>query len=613
MALGKPEMCGIAGWVSPRPELEAKAHVADMCNALAHRGPDGDGVSFTAGVTLGHRRLAIVGLGSGQQPVRDPNTGVTLTYNGEIYNYVELAKSLGLEAPGLSDTDVLLAAYLRWGLEMLPRLQGMFAFAIHDPRSQVLHLVRDRLGIKPLFYCHHGRELAFASEIGALLKCPLGPHDIAPESFAGYLQFGYVSSPGTAYRHVLKVPPAVCMSLNLATGSIRSQTYWELPVEARTVSHEQALGELEELLDKVVSQHVRADVPFGAFLSGGIDSTLVVERMSRLLPTPVQTFTMAFNEEPSPDEPFAAEAARVLGTRHTLERVSAHIDESFLRRLMTNFGEPFADSSVVPTFFVSSVAAKQVKMVLSGDGGDELFGGYDSYPLVADRAMSGWKRQVFRVAGALDYGPRARHWRWRGASWQELHQLQRQYMSDGEVAALLPDWAEGRSVPDGALSSERDAVWACQRHDLGHYLLDDILVKVDRMSMAHALEVRVPLLDHRLVEFAFGLPLHLRLRRDGARWQTKPLLKDLLAKRFSPAFVHRRKAGFGIPVESAMKTSLKPMLDEMGSGRIGALADYLDPQAVKRIVRAFQSGVPGWSAQAWALLTLQCWVESRNT
>lgn len=604
-------MCGIAGWIGPRSEAEMRAHVAEMCDALAHRGPDGDGVSFNAGVALGHRRLAIIGLGSGRQPIEDRATGVSLTYNGEIYNYLELAETLGLPTQGLSDTDILLAAYLRWGLDMLARLQGMFAFAIHDPRTRTLHLVRDRLGIKPLFYSHRGHELAFASEIGALLKCPIVPTDFAADSFADYLRFGYVPSPGTAYRHVRKVPPAVCLSLDMASGNLRSRTYWTLPVAGRTVSAAQALDELEGLLDKVVSQHVRADVPFGAFLSGGIDSTLVVERMSRVLPTQVQTFTMAFHEEPSPDESFAAEAARVLGTRHTLERVSAHVDEAFVRRLMARFGEPFADSSMVPTFFVSGVAAKRVKMVLSGDGGDELFGGYDSYLLAADRAGAGWKRHVFRLAGAIGRGARGQDWRRRGESWEHAHIRQRRYLCDDQVADLAPRAAKHRATNQGEFASGRDAVWACQRHDLAHYLLDDILVKVDRMSMAHALEVRVPLLDHRLVEFAFALPPELRLRRKGTGWQTKPLLKDLLAKRFPPDFVHRRKAGFGIPVESAMKTSLKPMLDEMRAGRIGALADHLDPSAVGRVIGAFQNRVPGWSAQAWALLTLRAWLESR--
>jgi asparagine synthase (glutamine-hydrolysing) len=605
-------MCGIAGWVSPRPEAEAKAYVAEMCNALAHRGPDGEGVSYRSGVALGHRRLAIIGLGSGRQPVEDRRTGVSLTYNGEIYNYVELADALGIESSGISDTDVLLAAYLRWGLDMLPRLQGMFAFAIHDPRSQMLHLVRDRIGIKPLFYCHQGKQLAFASEISALLKCPLVPEEIAPQALASYLQIGYVPSPGTVYRHIRKVPPAACLSLNLDTGSLHSHTYWALSYGVRAVSRDQATGELEELLDKVVSQHVRADVPFGAFLSGGVDSTLVVERMSRLLPAPVQTFTMAFDEEQSPDEPFAAEAAQVLGTQHTLERVSAQVDESFVRRLMASFGEPFADSSMVPTFFVSGVAAKRVKMVLSGDGGDELFGGYDSYPLVADRAGYGWKRHVFRLAGALGWGGRARHWRWRGASWQQLHMLQRQYLTADDLRALMPGAKPDASLLEEVLPSGRDPVWACQQHDLANYLLDDILVKVDRMSMAHALEVRVPLLDHRLVEFAFSLSPDLRLRPENSGWQTKPLLKDLLAKRFSPAFIHRRKAGFGVPFESAMKTTLRPMLDEMREGGVGALADHVEPKAVARIIGAFQSGVPGHSAQAWALLTLQCWAESRG-
>jgi asparagine synthase (glutamine-hydrolysing) len=607
-------MCGFAGVVNFPVASIGAVSLERMTGALAHRGPDGKGEHWAEEVGLGHRRLAILGLDEGRQPLVDGSTGIRMVFNGEIYNYVELAEELGVAWPGLSDSDVLLQAYLAWGMDMLPRLLGMFAFAIHDPRSACIHLARDRLGIKPLYYFADGPRLVFASELDALMRSRVVPDELEPDAMASYLRMGYVPTPGTIYKGVRKLPPATRLIFSLTDGAMSLDTYWNLVPNTRAVVEAEATEALGELLDTVVAQHLRADVDFGAFLSGGIDSTLMVDRMSTLLRRPVHTFTMGFREDAYSDLPYAEQAARVLGTLHEAEIVSAQISPELLLSLAAVFGEPFADSSFVPTFMVSRLAASRVKMVLSGDGGDELFGGYESYKGVLGRMQGGWRLPVLRAVGSLVGGERGRTLRREGARWDRLHHFERTYMEADPAAEIMPSGRFG-GFPDDALIEplDVDPVLRCQLHDVRHYLLDDILTKVDRMSMANGLEVRVPLLDHRIVEFAFNLPLSARIRAGSAGLETKVLLKSLLRQKFSPDFVDRRKMGFGIPLAAAFHGSLKELVEDLLLGDHGAMASFVDGNAVRALVRDYYSGHADLWSRLWAVLCLRLWFQTRET
>lgn len=606
-------MCGFAGTVNFPVTASGAVALRRMTDALAHRGPDGEGVHWADEVGFGHRRLAIVGLDEGRQPLRDAATGVRLVFNGEIYNYIELADELGIARVGLSDSDVLLRSYLAWGMGMLSRLCGMFAFAIHDPRSNCVHIVRDRLGIKPLYYFATGRQLVFASELDALMRSGVVPDEPDADAMAAFLRMGYVPTPGTIYKGVRKLPPATHLIFPLDGRGMSLDTYWTLSPRTRRFGAAEATEVLSELLDTVVAQHLRADVDFGAFLSGGVDSTLVVDRMSKSLQRPVHTFTMAFQEDGYSDLPYAEQAAHVLGTQHEVDIVSAQVPPELLLSLAAAFGEPFADSSFIPTYMVSRLAASRVKMVLSGDGGDELFGGYESYKAVLGRLQGGWRLPVLRAVGRLAGGERGRMLRREGARWERLHQFERTYMEADLAAEIIPGGHFGGFTDDAlAVPVDADPVLRCQLHDVRHYLVDDILTKVDRMSMANGLEVRVPLLDHRLVEFAFDLPLSVRIRAGAEGLETKVLLKNLLRSKFSSDFVGRRKMGFGVPLADAFHGSLKELVADLLLGDHGAMAAFVDGAAVRALVRDYYAGHPDLWSRLWAILCLRLWFQTRQ-
>lgn len=606
-------MCGFAGVVNFPRDAGGDYALRAMTAALAHRGPDGEGIHWQGGIGFGHRRLAIIGLHEGKQPLLDAATGVALVFNGEIYNYIELAKELGIDHPGMSDSDVLLHAYLKWGMGMLPRLFGMFAFAIHDPRNKQIHLGRDRLGIKPLYYHIAGKRLVFASELSALMRSREVPDVPDSEAIAAYLNLGYVPTSSSIYKNVVKLPPASTLTFEAESGRFVLQKYWHLDPQPRKVSELDATEELRELLGTVVLQHLRSDVSYGAFLSGGIDSTLVVDQMTTLLDSPVHTFTMGFEEDNYSDLPYAGQAAATLGTRHEAEIISAQISPDLLLSLTSSFGEPFADSSFIPTYLVSRLASSHVKMVLSGDGGDELFGGYHSYTGVVERMQGGWRLPLLRLAGQLIGGERGRAYAKMGARWDEWHHHERALMSKSLAAEIMPA-TRFTGFPDDALNVPVDAdpLLRCQLHDLNHYLLDDILTKVDRMSMAHGLEVRVPLLDHRLVEFAFNLPAPLRVKKTSSGMVTKVLLKNLLRPRFSEEFIHRRKMGFGIPLAGAFNGSLKEMVNDLLISDLGEMADYVNSDVVKSLAKRYYEGNGAEWSQLWTMLCLRLWFEGKS-
>lgn len=605
-------MCGIAGIVRFDGAAVDQAALRRMADALAHRGPDGEGIHVAGPVGFAHRRLAIIDLAGGRQPIVDRESGLSLTYNGEVYNFIEIRRELGeADFATASDTEVVLRAWRKWGMTALDRFRGMFAFALHEPGEGKVFLVRDRLGIKPLYYRVAADGVTFASELGALMSAERRAAPIDEAALSLYLRYGYVPTPKTIYSGVEKLEPGHCLEIDLARGRLTKRRYWRLEPELRQRSEPDALEELEALLRETVRLYVRSDVPFGAFLSGGVDSSTVTALMSETLSEPVRSFSIGFAESEYSELPFAEEAATRLGTRHHAAVLDPTVSLPWLLSLAARFGEPFADSSCLPTWYVSHLAAAEVKMVLSGDGGDELFAGYASYPAVLEHVSA--KRRgplAAALANLVRRGALADRAAGHGAHWSTAHHRQRDAFSAPEREALT-----GRSatlVADEEIREPTtvDPVTRCQLRDVASYLLDDILVKVDRMSMDNSLEVRVPLLDHKLVEFAFTLPLELRLHRSGDRVVGKYLLKKAAERFFPRRFLDRRKSGFGIPIHAWLGGPLRPLVQDLLETGAKDLAPLVDPASVRGVVASYYAGEQGRVGQVWCLLALRLWADA---
>jgi asparagine synthase (glutamine-hydrolysing) len=599
-------MCGIAGIAHFDDAPADMTVLRRMAAHLAHRGPDGEGFYAKDGVGFAHRRLAIIDLAGGAQPFVDPESGLALVYNGEVYNYREIRAELGDERFRTdSDTEVVLRAWRRWGMAAIERFRGMFAFALHDPARKKIYLVRDRLGIKPLYYQVTPNGAKFASELGALAAAS-DPGAVDAEAVSQFLRYGYVPTPLTVYRDVRKLEPGCCLTIDLGSGNVHSERYWQLHPTLRPRPEAEALEELQALLRDIIRLYVRSDVAFGAFLSGGVDSSLVTALMGRELEHPVRTFAIGFDDAQYSELTYAEAAAHHLRTHHRSAVMSGAVSHELLLRLAARFGEPFADSSSLPTWYVSHLAAQEVKMVLSGDGGDELFAGYDSYPDVLRAAERQACRPLFAaMTRVLPRGRIRRFAEARSLRWETVHHRQRDIFSVQQRQSLTGQRETGdeKVWEDAAL----DPVTRCQMQDLKSYLPDDILVKVDRMSMDNSLEVRVPLLDHKLVEFALTLPLELRIRGNGKGQVRKYLLRKAAAPLLPQEFLERRKWGFGIPLARWLKDPLRALVCESLDAGAHDLAPYLDPAAIRRLVRDFYGGQEGRAAQVWLLLALRLW------
>jgi asparagine synthase (glutamine-hydrolysing) len=605
-------MCGIAGIVRFDGGAVDQDVLRRLAGALTHRGPDGEGIYAAGPVGFVHRRLAIIDPAGGAQPLIDREGGLSLTYNGEVYNFVEIRRELGDAGfTTASDTEVVLRAWRRWGVAALDRFRGMFAFALHDAKAGKVFLVRDRLGIKPLYYRSSQNGLTFASELGAFLSAgePVGPVD--PDALSLYLRYGYVPTPKTIYVEVEKLEPGHYLEIDLARARVSKHRYWRLePRYARRLEAE-CLEELEALLREIVGLYVRSDVPFGAFLSGGVDSSTVTALMSEVLRDPVRSFSIGFAESEYSELAYAQEAATRLGTRHHAAVLDPTVSLPWLLSLAARFGEPFADSSCIPTWYVSHLAAAEVKMVLSGDGGDELFAGYASYPAVLEQTGAGRRqplaamRRYFEERGILSGRPAKQR-----AHWSDTHHQQRDTFSATEREALTGRMPTPVADEKIASPADIDYVTRCQLRDIGAYLLDDILVKVDRMSMDNSLEVRVPLLDHKLVEFAFSLPLELRLHRSGEGVVGKYLLKKAAERFFPRRFLDRPKWGFGIPIHAWLGGALRPLVGDLLESGANGLAALVDPSAVRGIVGAYYAGDQQRVGQVWCLLALRLWADA---
>jgi len=564
-------MCGLVGVVSSAPGA-SRTWLAAGRDTMRHRGPDdaGEWWSHDGRVGLAHRRLSIVDLSpAGHQPMQDETRELTVVYNGEIYNFAELRVELeqrGYNFRSSTDTEVLLAAYDAWGTDCLSRLNGMFTFALYDARRQTVFLARDRAGEKPLFYHLAQGTLHFASELKALLADPSLPRRINPDSLDCYLAMGYVPGERCILQGYNKLPPAHCLIFDLKRGTSKVWRYWQVPdltpqAASGQVDEFGLLNELEKLLEDSVRRQLVADVPVGVLLSGGVDSSLITAMAARAS-SQVKTFTIGFPGHGSLDE---TEHARLIashfGTDHT-ELVIEPTTADLIPRLARQFDEPMVDSSMIPTFLVSQLVGQHCTVALGGDGGDELFGGYTHHSRLLwmqgrlGRIPPSLRKAISFGAEKLPVGLKGRNWlQGLGEDLQRGLPLVTNHFdatTRRQLMAQYDDWSlVAKSIHRERIPQHPDLLQRVTRMDFANYLAEDILVKVDRASMLSSLEVRAPLLDHRLIEFAFGkVPSHLKATPD----DKKILLKRLTARLLPLGFDQQRKQGFSIPLAAWLKT-----------------------------------------------------------
>ncbi|WP_446810201.1 XrtA/PEP-CTERM system amidotransferase [Methylomonas sp. 2BW1-5-20] len=628
-------MCGIVGIFDITGASEIDRNLLSRMNeSQFHRGPDEGGLHTEPGLGFGHRRLSIIDLSSGQQPMHSQDGDVVLTYNGEVYNFPELREEL--EALGYSfrthcDTEVILYAWQAWGESCVERLRGMFAFAIWDRPRQTLFLARDRLGVKPLFYAELSNgQFIFGSELKALKQHPLLPKDVDPTAIEDYFGFGYIPDPKTIYRGVYKLEPGYCLTIKRGQSGFRPKQYWDVKFQpASGGSAVEAGEELIERLREAVKIRMVADVPLGAFLSGGVDSSGVVALMAGLSKEPVNTCSISFGDPKFNESQFAAQVAERYHTAHRVEQVDPD-DFSLIDQLSGLYDEPYADSSALPTYRVCELAKKQVTVVLSGDGGDESLAGYRRYrwhtyeermrALLPDTLRVPLFSTLGRVYPKLDWAPKV----FRAKTTLEsigrdsmagyFHSVS--LLSNGMRSQLFSDSLKrelqgyqaievfrrySEQAPDHPLSM-------VQYLDLKTYLAGDILTKVDRASMAHALEVRVPLLDHKLVEWMATLPPDLKLHgREG-----KYLFKKALESYLPNDILYRPKMGFAVPLSSWFRGPLKQRVKQALLGNTLRETGWFDEDFLRHLVTQHQSGLRDYSASIWSLLMFEAFIRNNH-
>jgi asparagine synthase (glutamine-hydrolysing) len=617
-------MCGIAGIVDVSGRAVDRQLLRAMTTVQAHRGPDGEGFACRGGVGLGHRRLAIIDLVTGEQPMASDDGTVWLVFNGEIYNYRELRSELedrGARFRTSSDTEVILRAYEAHGPACVERFRGMFSFAILDERARRVFLARDRVGIKPLVYAWDGRRLLFASEIKGILEASEVSREIDPEALGEYLTYHYVPAPRTIFRSIRKLPPASTLTLPLDGGTPVVSRYWQLRfVPDHRIGESEWLERLQGHLADAVKSHMVSDVPIGAFLSGGVDSSTVVALMAQSSSTPIRTFSIGFAETDFDELAFARQVATRYGTDH-YELVVKPNALDVLPKLAWHFDEPFADSSAIPTYYVSKITREHVTVALSGDGGDENFAGYRRYARAAqlheslDQGPGRLARPLLALAGRMlpRKVPGRAYTGLLGASAVERYRRLVAYERRDTVCRLLSDdlasaaraagdpEAFQRLASDG---STPDYVSTLQHIDIHTYLPDDILSKVDRTSMAVSLEARVPLLDHVLMEFVATIPSSFKLRNGVG----KHLLKRAMSRSLPAEILSRTKMGFGVPLGTWFRDELRDMTRDILLSPSARQRGVFRTAEVERVLRAHDSGRRDCSARLWALVCFELWM-----
>lgn len=625
-------MCGIAGLFDGQGrDPIGGALIKAMADAIAHRGPDGEGFHIAPGIALAHRRLAIIDLAGGVQPMFTPDQSIAVVFNGEIYNFMTLRReleALGYHFRSRSDTEVILHAWQAWGVKCVRRFSGMFAFALWDSRTETLLIARDRIGKKPLYYTiRDNRWLAFGSELKALHASGWSSRGISPQALEDYLSYGYVPDPKTIYRDIHKLSPGHMMCWRRGAAPVTT-AYWDLDLDSTIrISREDAARELDHRLRAAVSDRLISDVPLGAFLSGGVDSSGVVAHMALLTSAPVKTCTIGFGEASHDERGYARRLAARYRTDHR-ERVlppdSLSPGSGLLDRISAVYDEPFADMSALPTYRVCGVAREQVTVALSGDGGDEAFGGYRRYGFhVREHAARRLLPQsvrgplfsaLARCYPQLDRAPRFLRAKntftelaqdAAGAYFTNMVVVSDAIRRDIYAPRLIDDLqgyhARAVIAPLIEATEGRDPLLQAQYVDLKTWLAGRMLVKVDRASMAHGLEVRNPFLDHDLFQWAASLPSSLKLKRG----EHKYILKKALEPHVPYDLLYRPKQGFGVPLSAWLRGPLLPTIQRAMASSVLLDTGYFNAEALNGLVVAHASGRRDHTAVLWALLMLE--------
>jgi asparagine synthase (glutamine-hydrolysing) len=619
-------MCGICGIAARSdPSAVTAELLSAMCGSIEHRGPDDEGRDVQHGVGLGIRRLAVIDVAGGKQPYYNEDRSVRAVFNGEIYNFQKLRRELELRGHRFNsgaDGEVIVHLWEEYGSEFPSHLNGMFAIAVHDARKRRLLLVRDRVGIKPLFYYQGGEGLVFGSEVKAILASRLLERRLDVDALGQFLAWEYVPAPHTLLEGVFKLEPGTLLDLDLSSFSSRKKRWWELPAPGSGLGLPDAeswVDEVDEKVGEAVRRRLVADVPLGAFLSGGVDSSLVVSHMG-----PTKAFSIGFDEGGYSEVEWARRVADHLGIEHRVEFLEPEISDLF-DHLMYFMDDPIGDFSIFPTYLISKYARSEVTVALSGDGGDELFGGYETYiaqerarlwrrvpsvfrrgvvePLIASMRprpqKKGLVNKAKRFVEGLEHPSSLEHARWRLFVGEALG---RQLFTQGARRAM-------HSAPEAHIealfeaAAERSEVDRGLYVDVNSYLVDNCLVKVDRMSMACSLEVRVPLLDHELVELAFRIPSSLKVRGG----ETKPLLKEVTARRVPSKCVYRPKEGFSMPMKHWLRGPLRPLMEDLLSSDRVRKEGVFRADTVDRLKTEHVERRANHSHVLWSLMVFQDW------
>ncbi len=608
-------MCGITGFLSFN-NFFSEESLSCITRSVAHRGPDAEGLFYDGTCGLGHRRLSILDLSqSANQPMESADSSCTIVFNGEVYNYREMAAALRIPLRTTSDTEVILELFARQGVASLSQFNGMFAFAVYNAVQQELHVVRDRLGIKPLFYYWDGRQLAFASELKALKALPELHIETDFASISHFLHLGYIPAPRTIYKNVFKLQPG--HYLKATRQGLENVAFWS-PANSLT-SHalhdeREAKKGLEDLLLSAVQYQLISDVPLGVFLSGGIDSSTVAALASRLSSTRLNTFSIGFTEAKFNEAHYASAVAKHLGTQHHEFIVSAAEAKRLVEPMLDAYDEPYADSSAIPTMLVSQLARQHVTVALCGDGGDELFFGYGMYQWaerLANPLLKAFRKPVSRlltIPSALRYRKAASLLGYENESDLAGHIFSQEqgFFARNELRHLLtagaaPEGRPGcRELTRELTPREKQALY-----DLETYLPDDLLTKVDRATMRYGLEARVPLLDHRVVEFALNLAPSLK-HRNGV---SKYLLKEVLYQYVPRQLFDRPKRGFSVPLASWLQGDLRYLQEEYLRKEVVERYGVIRFDTVKELLRQFGGGNAYMYHRVWLLIVLHYWLQ----
>ena len=626
-------MCGIAGWANliKFSQNQGESVLHSMCERMKHRGPDSEGIWMNENVALGMRRLSIIDLHTGEQPVFSEDKQIVVVMNGEIYNFRELRKDLekrGHRFETETDTEVLPHLYEEYGEAMVEHLNGMFAFALWDKNKNKLLLARDRFGEKPLYYGAFDGRLIFASEPKVLLQNPSLKAELNTDALRQYLSFDYVPAPASIYKNIYKLPAAHLLTVE--NSEVKTRRYWNLSFRKNgtALSIEKAAAQLREIISDAVRMRLVADVPLGVLLSGGVDSSTVAAFAARHSSEKVKTFSIGFEEDSFDESKFARQVAKHLKTEHYEEKLSVELAADLIGEIGTWLDEPLSDGSLIPTFLLSRFVKKYVTVALGGDGGDEIFAGYPMYfghkmasvydsipqflrsgliePIVNNLPVStnnlSFDYKAKRFVAASKYDSVTRHHSWFGSfSIEEQNRLLTEDVLSQTSGDIYRGAKDLLTITDAGTEIER-----MQFLDMNFYMAEGILTKVDRASMAVSLEVRAPFLDPRVAQFAASLPLEYKLKGSKGKYILKKAVEDLLPK----SILRRPKKGFGIPVAAWLKDVLNPLVHDLLAPERLKNQGLFNPDFVQRLIKEHEQNLASHHKQLWTLLVFQLWYDN---